>query len=203
MMQTKSKFKMVIFTLMLQLVFGTSAQAAPQSFTGTEDNIVDISPIKSPSVISFSYSGEGVFSISPVDGTGKEGLPYQLDIGDAEGTYFQETPKKPIVALAVKGSGSWTVTVDSLKSVKVLGSKSGSGSASTVISLGKATTGVKRITWNHNGEGVFSVTPIDSKGRSKFPLFLKIGTYSGTVSLPSGTTYLAIKADGDWKYSIK
>ena len=202
-MKIKSKFRLMIFALILQLPFGSSALAAPQSFTGTEDNIVDISPIKSPSVISFSYSGEGVFSISPVDGTGKEGLPYQLDIGDAEGTYFQETPKKPIVALAIKGTGSWTVSVDSLKSVKVLGSKSGAGSASTVISLGKATSGIKRITWSHSGDGVFSVTPIDSKGKSRFPLFLKIGTYSGTVSLPSGTTYLAIKADGDWKYSIK
>lgn len=202
-MKKSSRSALLIFVLAAQLLFGTQAIAAPQSFTGTEDDIVDISPIKVPSVITFSYTGEGVFSISPVDGTGKEGLPYQLDIGDAEGTYFQETPKKPIVALAIKGTGSWTVSVDSLKSVKVLGSKTGSGSASTVISLGKATSGVKRITWNHSGDGVFSVTPIDAKGRSKFPLLLKIGTYSGTVSLPSGTNYLAVKADGDWKYSIK
>ena len=72
-----------------------------------------------------------------------------------------------------------------------------------VINLGKATSGIKRITWSHTGDGVFSVTPIDTKGKPKFPLFLKIGNYSGTVMLPSGTQYFEVKADGPWNYSIK
>lgn len=178
------------------------AQAA-QTFSGTEDSIIDITPVKSPSIITFTYSGEGVFSASPVDESGKEGLPYQLQIGDFSGTYFQKTPTKPIVALAVKGTGQWSITVNPLKSAQVMGSKSGSGSGTQVISLGKATSGIKRITWSHSGEGVFAVTPIDGKGKARFPLFLKIGNYTGTVMLPSVTQYFEIKADGAWTYSIK
>lgn len=191
-----------VMILMASSVAIIPAQAA-QTVSGVEDSIVDITPIKTPSIISFTYVGEGVFSASPVDETGKEGLPYQLQIGDFSGSYFQKTPTKPIVALAIKGTGEWTITVSPLKSAPVMSSKSGNGNGTQVISLGKATSGIKRITWSHSGEGVFAVTPIDGKGKARFPLFLKIGNYSGTVMLPSGTQYFEIKADGTWTYSIK
>ena len=180
-----------------------AAVAAPQSFSGTTDDIIDIAPITAPSIVTFTYEGEGVFSASPVDSTGKEGLPYQLDIGSFSGTYFQGKPSKPIVAIAIKGTGEWSVTIDALKTAQKVSAKSGSGSFDTVINLGKPTTGIKRITLSHVGEGVFSVTPIDSKGKSRFPLMLKIGDYKGTVSLPAGTQYLEIKAGADWTYSIR
>jgi len=176
---------------------------ATQTVNGVEDSIVDITPVKSPSIISFTYTGEGVFSASPVDATGKEGLPYQLQIGDFSGSYFQKTPTKPIVALAVKGTGEWTITISPLKSAPMMSSKSGNGNGTQVVGIGKATSGIKRITWSHAGDGVFAVTPIDGKGKSRFPLFLKIGNYNGTVMLPSGTQYFEIKADGAWTYSIK
>ena len=180
-----------------------SAFAAPQTFSGDTDDIIDIGPINVPSIITFTYEGDGVFSASPVDSTGKEGLPYQLDIGSFTGTYFQGKPTKPIVALAIKGTGEWTISIDLLKTAQKFSAKSGSGSFDNVINLGKATTGIKRITLTHTGEGVFSVTPIDAKGKSRFPLMLKIGDYKGTVSLPAGTQYLEIKAGADRTYSIR
>ncbi len=192
----------LLTSALLTVVLLTPTYAA-ETLSGTEDNIVDISPIKAPTILTFTYTGEGVFSATPVEENGTEGLPYQLKIGDFSGTYFQKTPSKPIVALAVKGTGEWSVTVNPLKSASLSGPKSGSGSGTNVINLGKASSGIKRITWSHTGEGVFSVTPIDSKGKPRFPLFLKIGNYSGTVMLPSGTQYFEVKADGDWKYSIK
>jgi hypothetical protein len=180
-----------------------SAHAAPQTFSGNTDDIIDIIPINAPSIITFTYEGEGVFSASPVDATGKEGLPYQLDIGSFTGTYFQGKPSKPIVALAIKGTGEWTVSIDALKTAAKFSPKSGSGSFDNVINLGKPTTGIRRITLTHVGEGVFSISPIDAKGKSRFPLMLKIGDYKGTLSLPAGTQYLEIKAGADWTYSIR
>ena len=180
-----------------------SAFAAPQTFSGDTDDIIDIGPINVPSIITFTYEGDGVFSASPVDSTGKEGLPYQLDIGSFTGTYFQGKPTKPIVALAIKGTGEWTISIDLLKTAQKFSAKSGSGSFDNVINLGKPTTGIRRITLSHIGEGVFSITPIDAKGKSRFPLMLKIGDYKGTVSLPAGTQYLEIKAGADWTYSIR
>lgn len=174
-----------------------------QTINGTEDNVVDITPIKTASILTFTYSGEGVFSATPVDATGREGMPYQLKIGDFQGTYFQKAPSKPIVALSVQGTGEWSITVAPLKSSQVLSSKSGTGVGPTVVSIGKATSSVKRITWSHDGEGVFSVTPISSKGVPGFPLFLKIGAYTGTVLLKSGVQYFEIQADGNWNYTIK
>lgn len=180
-----------------------SAFAAPQTFSGITDDIIDIAPITVPSIITITYEGEGVFSASPVDSTGKEGFSYQLDIGSFTGSYFQGKPSKPIVALAIKGTGEWTISIDVLKTATKSSPKSGAGSFDSVINLGKPTAGIKRITFSHIGEGVFSVTPIDAKGKSRFPLMLKIGDYKGTVSLPSGTQYLEIKAGADWTYSIR
>lgn len=198
----KSIQGILLVVIFLSSTFAFSAHAL-ESWTGTEDNIVDITPIKSASIITFSYTGDGVFSASPVDGTGKEGFSYQLKIGDFVGTYFQSAPSKPIVAIAVKGEGEWEIIVDSLKSANRSGAKSGSGSGTTVINLGKPTTKINRITWLYDGDGFFSVTPIDERGKSRFPLFFKIGSYSGTVSLAKGTQYFEVKADGEWKYSIK
>lgn len=176
---------------------------AAATYTGTEDTIVDITPISAASILTFSFTGEGVFSASPVDATGKEGFPFMLEIDDFNGTYFQAAPSKKIVAIAVKGTGEWSITIDSYKKATVVGAKSGAGVGSTVVNLGKATSGIKRITWSHTGDGVFSVSPIDAKGKSKFPLFLKIGDYTGTVMLQSGIQFFEIKASGDWKFSIK
>jgi hypothetical protein len=201
-LKLKSIQGLPLIVIFLSTTFVFSAHAL-ESWTGTEDNIIDITPIKSASIITFSYTGEGVFSASPVDETGKEGFFYQLQIGDFTGTYFQGAPSKPIVAMAVKGIGEWEIVIDSLKAATRSGAKSGTGSGTTVINLGKPTTKINRITWLHNGDGVFVVTPIDARGKSRFPLFLKIGSYSGTVSLLKGTQYFEIKADGEWKYSIK
>jgi hypothetical protein len=180
-----------------------SSTSANQTYTGTEDNVIDITPIKAASILTFTYEGEGVFTASPIDSAGTEGLSYSLEIGSFTGTYFQKTPSKPITALSIKGEGQWSVKISPLKSAPVLGAKMGSGNGTSVISIGKATTGSKRITWKHDGEGVFVVTPISAKGVSSFPLFLKIGAYNGTVMMKSGVQYFEVKADGNWSYSIK
>ncbi len=202
---SKRLFGAILLATALTMTFipAPSAFATPQTFSGSTDDIIDITPITAPSIVTFTYEGEGVFSASPVDSTGKEGLPYQLDIGSFTGTYFQGKPTRPIVAIAIKGTGEWTVSINALKTAKKVSAKSGSGSFDDVINLGKPTTGIKRITLSHVGEGVFSVTPIDAKGKSRFPLMLKIGDYKGTVSLPAGTQYLEIKAGADWTYSIR
>lgn len=194
---------MLSTALAISFIPAPSAFAAPQTFSGTTDDIIDIVPINVPSIITIMYEGEGVFSAAPVDATGKEGFSYQLGIGSFTGTYFQGKPSKPIVALAIKGTGEWTISIDVLKTAQKFSSKSGSGSFDNVINLGKPTTGIRRITLSHIGEGVFSITPINAKGKSRFPLILKIGDYKGTVSLPTGTQYLEIKAGADWTYSIR
>lgn len=205
-MKKAKKFKLRRALLAISIT-GMSLVSIPanaaKTYTGTEDSIVDIAPMKAASILTFTYSGEGVFSASPVDANGKEGLSYMLEIGDFTATYFQDASSKPIVALAIKGTGEWSFSIDSYKKATRVSNKAASGSGTTVVNLGKASSGIKRITWSHTGDGVFSVTPIDAKGKTRFPLFLKIGEYTGTVMLPSGTQYFSIKASGDWTYSIK
>mgnify|MGYP000237489704 CR=1 FL=1 len=109
----KAKIDKVKRVLLAFSIIGASLVAAPanaaQTYTGTEDSIVDITPIKAASILTFTYTGEGVFTASPVDATGKEGLSYMLQIGDFTETYYQDATTKPIVALAIKGTGEWSV----------------------------------------------------------------------------------------------
>lgn len=198
----KKTLALLLMVITATLAMNPYANAASE-FSGTEDTILDLTPIKSASIMSFTYTGEGVFTASAVSSTGKEELSYMLQIGAFEGSYFQKAPSKPIVALAVKGTGDWTVKVTPLKSAPIMSAKSGTGSGTKVISIGKATSSLKRISWNHDGDGVFVVTPINSKGVASLPLFLKIGPYNGTVLLKSGIQYFEVKADGNWSYSIK
>jgi hypothetical protein len=192
----------LIIALVTTMCLSPNANAA-EEFSGSVDTVLDLTPIKSASIMSFTYDGDGVFTAAAVTSTGKEELSYMLQIGAFQGSYYQKAPSKPIVALSVKGEGDWTVKISPLKSAPVMSAKSGSGTGTQVISIGKATTSLKRITWSHDGEGVFAVTPINAKGVASFPLFLKIGPYNGTVLLQSGAQYFEVKADGKWSYSIK
>lgn len=194
---------LIVVSFLFSLLLPIGANAVGQTYTGNEDSVIDITPIKAPSIIKFSYSGERVFSVTPVDSTGKEGFPIVLKIGEFQGSYFQGAPTKPIVAFTVMGTGEWSIDVLPFKSATLSSAKSGSGSGATVIKFSKASSGFKKISWTHAGERVFSVMPVDAKGKTRFPLLVKIGTYKGTVSLPAGTQYLAITADGNWTYAIK
>ena len=203
-MKSKFSFFMVISTLISMLIFPNGVNAAPiNSFSGNEDMVVDVGPIKSPVIVRANYSGEGVFTISPIDSSGKEQLSLFLAIGDHQGVHFQKAYSKPIVAYTVKGTGDWTFEIAPISDARVVPTKNVSGSGDDVVKFAKASTGFKRISFTHDGDGVFSVTPLDSKGRSRFPLMLKIGSYNGTVVLPSGTQYLDISANGNWSFSIK
>ena len=178
--------------------------AAPMnSFSGSEDAVIDVSPIKNPVIIRVNFSGESVFTVTPIDSTGKKQLSLFLAIGDHKGVHYQKAYTKPIVAYEIAGTGEWNMEIAPISDARVVPTKSVAGNGDDVVKFIKPSSGFKRISFTHDGEGVFSVTPLDSKGRSRFPLMLKIGAYTGTVVLPSGTQYLDISADGNWTFSIK
>ena len=70
---TKRLFGAIMLSTVLTLSFIPipGAVAAPQEFSGTTDDIIDITPIKLPSIVTIKYEGEGVFSASPCAASGK------------------------------------------------------------------------------------------------------------------------------------
>jgi hypothetical protein len=193
----------LILAVATALVAPASAQAAPAIYTGSGDSVVDITPIKSASILKVSFTGDSAFIIRPIDAAGKEGISLVLEIGPFEGTVFQSAVSKAVVALSVKAEGDWTITVSPIASAPVVGTKNVSGTGSAVVKWAKPSIGYKKIAFTHDGEGAFIVRPIDAKGKERLSMILNVGAYDGSVLLPTGTQYLKITADGDWTFNVK
>lgn len=202
----KSKKKSIFFSVMvLAVALLNPASAAPktQTFSGTDDEVVTLSPFKDAVLITATYEGDSNFIVYPVDGSGKRGFSWFNEIDSWSGRIFQGSVAKSWAAFAVETTGDWTVTISPLSTAKVVNPKSYSGSGADVIKFSKASKGLKKLTVTHDGESNFFVRPINSKGRQGFSLVNEIGEYNGTTLLPNDTLYLAIIGDGNWSISVK
>ena len=90
----------VVLAVATALVAPATAQAAPQTYSGSGDAVVDITPIKSASILKVTFTGDSAFIVRPIDATGKEGVSLVIDIGPFDGTVFQQAVSKAVVALS-------------------------------------------------------------------------------------------------------
>ena len=193
----------LVLAVAISLVAPATAQAAPQTYTGSGDMVVDITPIKSASILKVTFTGESAFIVRPIDATGKEGVSLVIDIGPFDGTVFQQAVSKAVVALSVKAEGDWTIIISPIATAPVVGTKNVSGTGSAVVKWAKPSTGYKKIAFTSDGDGAFIVRPIDSKGKERISMILNVGAYNGSVLLPTGTQYLKITSNGNWNFSVK
>jgi hypothetical protein len=193
----------VVLAVATALVAPATAQAAPQTYTGSGDAVVDITPIKSASILKVTFTGDSAFIVRPIDATGKEGVSLVIDIGPFDGTVFQQAVSKAVVALSVKAEGDWTIAISPIATAPIVGTKNVSGTGSAVVKWAKPSTGYKKIAFTSDGDGAFIVRPIDSKGKERISMILNVGAYNGSVLLPTGTQYLKITSNGNWNFTVK
>ena len=193
----------LVLAVATALVAPATAQAAPQTYSGSGDMVVDITPIKSASILKVTFTGDSAFIVRPIDATGKEGVSLVIDIGPFDGTVFQQAVSKAVVALSVKAEGDWTIIISPIATAPVVGTKNVSGTGSAVVKWAKPSTGYKKIAFTSDGDGAFIVRPIDSKGKERISMILNVGAYNGSVLLPTGTQYLKITSNGNWNFSVK
>jgi hypothetical protein len=193
----------VVLAVATALVAPATAQAAPQTYSGSGDAVVDITPIKSASILKVTFTGDSAFIVRPIDATGKEGVSLVIDIGPFDGTVFQQAVSKAVVALSVKAEGDWTIAISPIATAPIVGTKNVSGTGSAVVKWAKPSTGYKKIAFTSDGDGAFIVRPIDSKGKERISMILNVGAYNGSVLLPTGTQYLKITSNGNWNFTVK
>ncbi len=193
----------VVLAVATALVAPATAQAAPQTYTGSGDAVVDITPIKSASILKVTFTGDSAFIVRPIDSTGKEGVSLVIDIGPFDGTVFQQAVSKAVVALSVKAEGDWTIAISPIATAPIVGTKNVSGTGSAVVKWAKPSSGYKKIAFTSDGDGAFIVRPIDSKGKERISMILNVGAYNGSVLLPTGTQYLKITSNGNWNFTVK
>ena len=171
-----------------------SAHAADQVITGEGSATAPLARITQSVIVEITMSGDGAVQAKPVLSNGGRTFPWVDTTGPWAGTVFQEKEVKPIVGAKVSTTGPWTITVKPLSSAP----RVTRGTTSMVISLKKATRGSVTKKFTYRGQGDFKVFPISRKGVSGFASIEESGPYSGKVSLPYGTKYIAITASGPW-----
>jgi len=147
-----------------------SAHAADQVITGEGSATAPLARITQSVIVEITMSGDGAVQAKPVLSNGGRTFPW------------------------VDTTGPWTITVKPLSSAP----RVTRGTTSMVISLKKATRGSVTKKFTYRGQGDFKVFPISRKGVSGFASIEESGPYSGKVSLPYGTKYIAITASGPW-----
>ena len=209
MIQTKKKSVLIsLASFACSLVLAASMQPATaassvQKFSGTDDSVITIPTLKVPVIVTASYIGSENFIVHPVYSSGREGYSWMNEIGDWNGTIFQEADRAGFAAISVKTVGDWTIQIAPLASAPVVNPKQYTGHGMQVIKFAKPSSGLKKISLTHAGEANFIVHPINAKGGQGFSMINEIADYHGSVLLPSGTQYLAIVADGEWTISVK
>ena len=198
----KRSICLILLPLILNPLYA-SATFAKQTFSGVDDDVITIKPFKEAAIIIGQYTGEDNFIVHPVDSAGRQGMSWFNEIADWSGTVYQAPSSKSWAGFAVKAIGEWTITIAPITSAPLVNPKSFADNGTKVVKFNKTSTGLKKMTAKHSGEGNFIVIPINSKGSRSFSGVNEIGQYSGTTLLPSGTLYLAVIADGDWTISIK
>jgi uncharacterized FAD-dependent dehydrogenase len=179
------------------LCFGHGiAQAAPNvDFSGTGSQIVDLGSIKKSVIIEFSFDETGSVVIDPVFAKGKSAAPWIETDAPLSGGLFAEKHSSAIVGVRVVAPDQWTLRVVPLGAA----AKVTSGTTPKVIQLVKMTKSDSTRTFSYQGSGNVVVFPISAKGMSGFPVVNSSGVVKKKVTLPRGTKYISIWANGPWK----
>lgn len=148
-----------------------------------------------------TYDGTANFAVWTVNASGEETDLLVNEIGAYTGLrLIAFDGDEHAVAFKVESSGRWTITVKPLWEAPYWdrpGNVSGKGDF--VLSVNGVIEGFAISTITHNGDSNFAVWAYGEAVRDL--LVNEIGSYTGEVLWPSGTSLLEITADGKWTIS--
>ncbi|MER5420287.1 hypothetical protein [Streptosporangium roseum] len=175
-----------------------AASAAATRYEGEGDDLVRIRATAKPGIVKITHDGEGYFSVWALNPAGKENDLLANHVGAWAGTSaFNTSSSHKTAAFSIKADGAWTLEVLPLAKARAW-SITTRGTGNDVIRLSSTSRGLHRLKIRHSGEGYFSIWALDANGRVRDLVANRAGAYSGSVSLPPGTRYAAITADGAW-----
>ncbi|MEU3168953.1 hypothetical protein [Streptosporangium sp. NPDC006930] len=172
--------------------------SAATIYRGEGDQVVRIRATTKPGIVKISHNGEGHFAVWTLKPSGTEDDLLANEIGVYKGTSpFNTDTSSRTAAFSIKADGAWTLQVLPLTKARAWSTTS-RGDSDDVLRLSSTSRGLRSLKIRHSGDGHFAVWTLDANGRTRDLLANKVGTYAGTVSLPPGTRYASIKANGAW-----
>lgn len=174
------------------------SEAAPQTFTGTSDQVVTLSAPRDYAVVSFSCpSCKGNVVVK----SDEDLLVNEIGRYSGKTLYGMSggSSMSPLTRLQVNAKGPWTMTVGGLSTARQVPSPPVSGTGDDVLLISSP----KDVaTLSHTGKSNFVVRAATEQGGTDL-VVNEIGRYNGTVMLPadSGAMLITINADGAWTLS--
>lgn len=174
-------------------------------FTGSEDERIELDePHSDPRIVALEAE-----DFASVNLLGPDNGVY-TSLGSNHGetnrvmyNYFEFMGEDEIVAIEVTGMGDWTVTLEPLSTAVPWTDPEEplEGEGSEVYSIDWDASG-EDVAMEHNGDSNFAIWAINLNEGNFELLVNEIGTYEGSETLPSGSAFLDVSADGRWSLTV-
>jgi hypothetical protein len=168
----------------------------PVILIGTGDHSVDIEDLGSPYLMQATHTGQSNFVVTSYAGSKK------LDVlinatGDYSGTKLLDLST---TRFDVKADGTWQLHLLPLASFVRVQQKPGTvtGTGDDVIAIQDFNADLLKA--SYSGDSDFVIAAWDKTGKKQ--IINETGAYTGTGTLPDGTTLLEITAKGPWSIEI-
>ena len=191
------KLCLLIAIVLLGIPIGQGvAQAAEiDEVSGTGNGIADLGTIRKPVILDFTFVGAGLLVVAPVFNKGKNSIRWIEGEAPVSGSLFAEKHSSPLIGAKITAPDQWTLRVRPITSAP----KITSGKIPIVVKLSKQTERDTIRKFVYRGSGDVVVFPISAKGMSGFPVVHSSGNVKKKITLPRGTKYISIWANGPWK----
>ena len=174
---------------------GAAHAAVMREVSGTGNGVADLGTIRKSVIVEFSFAGAGPFVAVPVFAKGKNSVPWIESDAPLSGSFFAEKHSSSLIGAKITAPDQWTLRVRPITSAP----KITSGKTPIVVKLSKLTKRDTVRTFVFQGSGDVVVFPISAKGMSGFPVVNSSGSVKKKITLPRGTKYISIWANGPWK----
>ncbi|GAA3031954.1 proprotein convertase P-domain-containing protein [Streptosporangium longisporum] len=176
----------------------TVRTSAATIYRGEGDQLLRVRTTTRPGIVKITHNGEGHLAVWTLAPSGREDDLLANQVGAYKGTSaFNTGTSNRTAAFSIKADGAWTLQVLPLTKARSW-SITSRGTGDDVLRLSSTSRGLHRLRIRHSGDGHFAVWTLDANGRTHNLVVNKVGSYNGTVSLPPGTRYASIKANGTW-----
>jgi hypothetical protein len=195
-MRTRLVFASAISLALGVLALAPAVSADPR-LEGPGNAVADLGLIKESVIIDFTFTGSSSVVVTPVFSKDKRATPWLESGAPLTGSVFVEKHSSPLVGAKIRTTDQWTLQVSALGSAP----KATSGSIPQVIQLPKMKRSESSRTFTHRGRGEVVVFPISAKGVSGFSVVNSSGNVKKKITLPRGTKFISVWANGPWKFS--
>lgn len=172
---------------------------ADRVFQGRGGKVVRLTDLSDREhMVVMTYQGSGGFAVNGLNGSGHIAALLGHGYGKYQGTMLLDAMERP-AAVQVRASGGWKLVIRDARRAPLWTGKGG-GKGSSVLRVEPAwAQPLATAHYTHRGTSNFVIRSYDSQSWDL--LVNEIGRQDGETTIPVGTRFLEIEADGAWSFN--